>query len=182
MAEALVKTQSCYVAILDEASPVNTLDFMATSLEAGKVEARRRGLEDLHGLFVFNDQLMRAARAGELLAWTLLFDGVFRAVSQLTPSSSPTEIEKTTNLSAPALTGKLVCPSGRLLICCLADLGKPQQPFMQLEPGNYRVSVSRNDDGELQHSHLESPNEYPVGDGPDWSIQVERLNTSRDDA
>lgn len=181
MTETLVKTQSCYVAILDEASPVNTLDFMTTSFEAGKAEARARGLEEFHGLFVFNDQLIHAAETGQLLAWTLLFDGVFRAVVHLTPSSLPTEIAKSTNLGSPTLTGELHCPTGRLLICCLSDFGKQQRPFVLVEPGTYRVSVRRDDDAELRHSLLESPDYYPFGDRPDWTVQVERVKTSRDD-
>jgi len=173
--DTLVRTQSCYAAICDEASPANRRGFMDSELEAGKSAAKLAGKDEFLGLFIFNDQLMRSADRGELLSWTLLLDGVFRAVARVDlqlPTSSRSSPE---NLGSSVLAANLVCPTGRLIITCLSKLGEPQPPFLVLEPGIYRVSLERNETEEFEHAFLESVAEYPVGQGPDWCFHVQRV-------
>ena len=79
-AEVYITTHSLYAAIYDEASPANVKGFMERELEASKDTLRASGKDEILSLFAFNDRLMGCARRGELLAWGLLLDGVFRCV------------------------------------------------------------------------------------------------------
>ena len=148
---------------------------MNSELEAGKQTAQLAGKDDFLGLFIFNDHLMRCADQGEMLAWTLLLDGVFRAVAHVVPQSPTLQPPSRENLGSSVLVANLVCPTGRLIITCLAKLGEPQSPLLVLEPGIYRVSLERNESEELEHTCLESVAEYPVGQGPDWRFEIQRV-------
>jgi hypothetical protein len=172
----LVKTESLYAAILDVGSAANRLGYLTTSLEAGKRKAVRDGLEELFGLFVFNEQLIQAAKDGELLAWTLLFDGVFRAVVQAAPESAQMPPHPSSNLGDGASQATLVCPTGRLIISCLGRLGEVQSPLVVLEPGSYLISLERDEDEEQHHTFLDSVRQYPTGEGPDWKIKIQRVS------
>jgi hypothetical protein len=169
-----VRTNSLYVAILDEASPANRPGFLQATLEAAKQKAVSQKLADYCALFIFNDELMRLAHQGELLTWTLLFDGVFRAVADAEPDGLPSP-SSLSNLGNSVLTARLVCPTGRLLLTCMDEFGASQQPFIELAPGTYDVAVQRDEDQEFKHCFIESLGDYPAGDGPDWRIGIRRV-------
>lgn len=171
----LVQTQSCYVALLDQASPVNTTGFMDAEFKAAKNRALETKQDEVWSLFIFNDQLLDAAKQGNLLAWTLLFDGVFQVDVQLVPQAALPSSE-VDNLGANALWGTLVCPTGKMIVACLSRLGEPQTPMMEVEPGTYQVVLERNADAEFEHTLLESLAQYPVGEGPDWRIRLRRVD------
>ncbi len=173
VADTLVETHSCYAAICDEASPANRLGFMTSELEAGKKAARQAGQDESFGLFAFNDRLMASAARGELLAWTLLLDGVFRAVADLEQSVPQPQMLK--NLSASMLAGTLICQTGRLVVTCLGRLGVKQQPLLVVEPGVYRVQLKRDETQEFDHGALERASSYPPGHGPDWHFRLQRV-------
>lgn len=171
-----VITLSCYVALLDEASPANRLGFMDTTLASCKQAVKRQRLESFHSLFAFNDALIEHAKRGDMLSWTLLFDGVFRAHLQVEVGAPSSELR---NQEPPPTEGRLPssailnCLSGRLLLCCMGDLGKTQAPAITVEPGWYRASVTADDHQELDHAFLTSLDEYPSEDGPDWTVRLE---------
>jgi len=173
-AELLVETFSCYAAICDEASAANRLGFMDAELRAGKAAARLEGLDECFGLFTFNDRLMHSANRGELLAWTLLLDGVFRAVATVESDASDST-QESKHFGSNLLSGTLACPTGRLILTCLSRLGVKQSPFLVLEPSLYRIQLERDESQEFEHCGLEGAASYPAGHGPDWQLQLQRL-------
>lgn len=174
--DRLVETSGLYAAFFDEGSPVNRPGFMDAMLTAGKESAQRMGHESWRSLHHFNDRLMRAARRGELLAWTLLFDGVFRAVATLGSEagrSSTTSIDK---LGSDAEAADLVCPTGRLVLTSLDRLGMATTPMLTVAPGRYRVVLTRDAAQEFDHTLLEGVASYPAGEGPDWHLMIQRIS------
>jgi hypothetical protein len=175
-AEAYVTTHSLYAAIYDEFSPANVKGFVERELEAGRQEIRDARRDEILTLFAFNGRLMSCAARGELLAWTLFLDGVFRAVVEvgapLGPDASPSTLID--NLGGP-LTADLVFPTGRLVVGCLSRLGLPQAPAATVEPGTYRVHFTRDYEEEDRHTLLQSRSDYPPGEGPDWKVAINRI-------
>jgi hypothetical protein len=173
VAEAYVTTQSCYAAIYDEASPANVEGLVEREIQASQQQIDALGQDRGFTLFAFNERLMDRARRGELLTWTLVFDGVFRAVIEvagpLGADKSPTPLID--NLGGP-LVADLVCPSGRLIVGCLGHLGKRQTPGVTVEPGTYRVHFTFDKNEVHKHMLLEARSEYPQGEGPDWTFRL----------
>jgi hypothetical protein len=176
VAETYVATLSCYAAIYDEASPANVEGFMEREFEAAEQQIDALGKDRWLTLFVFNERLIDRARRGELLAWTLVFDGVFRAVIEvgepLGPESNlPRLID---NLGLP-LAANLICPTGRLIVGCLSRLGQQQTPAVIVESGTYRVNFTCDYEEENKHMDLEALSDYPPGEGPDWRLALHRV-------
>jgi hypothetical protein len=175
--DLIVETRSCYVGLCDEASSANRLGFMDAELSAGKAAVRLECRDECFGLFVFNERLMHLADRGEMLSWTLLFDGVFRAVAKVESSTSTLGLQHTENLGANVLSCTLACPTGRLILTCLSNLGVGQSPFLVVEPGLYQVRLERDEEREVDHSDLEGIASYPDGHGPDWHFHVQRVGS-----
>ena len=178
VAEAHVTTNGLYAAIYDELSPANVKGFIERELEASEQEIRAARKDKILTLFAFNDRLIDCARRGELLAWTLLLDGVFRAVLEvgepLGPDASPTPLID--NVGAP-LAANLVCPTGRLIVGCLSRLGEQQAAVATVKPGTYRVQFIRDDEEEFKHTLLQAHSDYPGGDGPDWKFVLNQIHS-----
>jgi hypothetical protein len=176
VAETYVATLSCYAAIYDEASPANVKGFMKRELEASEqqLDAKDRWLT----IFAFNDRLIDRASRGELLAWTLVFNGVFRAVIEvgepLGPQSSPPPLIDNRGLP---LAANLICPTGRLVVGCLGCLGQQQTPVAIVEPGTYRVNFTCDDEEEFKHMLLQARSDYPSGEGTDWRLVLNRVQS-----
>ena len=180
--EELVPTEGFYVAVYDEQSPANVLNYLTSGLEAAKVAARRDGLEEHHSLVIFNEQLMSASAKGEALSWTLLFDGIFKAHLKIGDDILKETITEIRNLGENSIVCDLECPSGRIMISCLSRMGRPCRPIAVVSPGNYRVSVNRNEDLESTHFFLESPSELQANEEADWRILVQRIVSRANDA
>jgi hypothetical protein len=179
VAETYVTTESCYAAIYDEASPVNVKGFIEQEIEASRQQIDALGKDRGFILFDLNGRLMDRARRGELLAWTLVFDGVFRAVIEvaepLGSDESPTPLID--NLGGP-LVADLVCPSGRLVVGCLSRLGERQTPTVTVEPGTYRVRFTFDEKKEVdKHMLVQARSDYPLGVRPDWTFRLNRMQS-----
>lgn len=176
VAETYVATLSCYAAIYDEASPANTEGFMERELKAAEQQLDALGQDRWLTIFAFNDRLIDRASRGELLAWTLVFDGVFRAVIKvgepLGPESSPPPLIDNQGLP---LAANLICPTGRLVVGCLSCLGQQQTPVAIVEPGTYRVNFACDEEEVAKHMELEARSDYPPGEGPDWRLALNRV-------
>ncbi len=168
MTRLLVQTKSLYVGIWDENSPVNQLGYIENELKNGKLKTIQNGEESFFGLFILNDQLIEQARQANLLSWTLLFNGIFRAEIDEVSTSNLVKPLAEWDLGEPFVIGNLKCPSGKLILNCLSMLGVKQTPTLVVEPGTYQVSIVRNEDAEFDHTLLDSITDYPSGDGPDW--------------
>jgi len=173
MSERLIQTEGCYVGIFDALSPIN----VAGSFQRFMSEADRQAATAQQGwstLYRFNDQWIAATARGEILTWIVLFDGVFKTTAKILVP--PPRIDPTTE-QVQAFLGQdyhpLVCPSGRIMVASLNDLGNHSlEPLVVVEPGTYRVALTRDDDQEDKHSFLTDPAQYPPLDGPDWSIDL----------
>lgn len=173
MPEVYIETESLYVALYDEASPANVAGFLAHEWEAARHDARSSEAPGGFELFAFNGRLIDRARRGELLAWTLLFDGVFRAVVEVEPEAPASAL--TVDEGGLPTAADLVCPSGRLALSCLSRLGHPPPAVVIVEPGTYRATLRRDDAAESAHAFLEGQSAYPEGEGPDWRLRLQRL-------
>ena len=159
--DILVKTEGLYAGIYDIASLANVPLFTKGTPHA-------RDLND------FNQLLLDRAAQGQLLSWTLLFDGVFRAVIKVAKptTSGYQDCDPINSLGSNLLVANLVFPSGRLILSCLSRLGKGEAAILTVEPGEYRVTVIRDGVQEEMHAFLEDPALYPAGEGPDWRITI----------
>jgi hypothetical protein len=176
-AETHVVTQSLYAAIYDEGSPANVKGFLERELQASKQDVSARGMDEVLTLFVFNERLMERAKRGELLAWTLTLDGVFRSV--LDVGATPQDRKETPlvqSLGVTQLDGLLICPTGRLVLGCVGRLGESHAPAIVVQPGHYCVHFSRNEEQEGKHAMLKDLCEYPPGDGPDWTFAINPIS------
>jgi len=181
-ADLLVATEGCYVAIWDEASPVNRVGFMDEAWALASETVRRMGKEEHFSLFALNQRLMELSQEGALLSWTVLFDGVFRAMGHFDLQAASSAPLAPANLGAAHESGILVCPTGRLILGCMGQLGQLRAPFLVLEPGVYNVIFERDDDQEIKHSFLPSASKYPAGDGPDWQLWIQRVESDEERA
>lgn len=171
----LVRTASCYVGVLDKASPAWIPGLFEADLRRGMAEAKAAGLAECYGLFVLNSHLSERADRGELLAWTLLFDGIYKARFSVLPNSSPVGVPEREGLGAVEEVANLNLPSGHVVIACLSRTGDPSvEPVLQVEPGRYRVRFLRHR-CEDDHVFLERESDYPPEEGPDWTITISPL-------
>jgi hypothetical protein len=170
VSETYVTTHSLYAAIYDESSPANVKRFMEREIEASKQEIRASRKDEILTLFTFNVRLMGHAKRGELLAWTLFLDGVFRCVLEIGAQLEGSQIPLVDNLGGGALVADLVCPTGHLIVGCLSRLGEPQPYAAIVPPGVYRVHFTSDSEEEFKHTMLKARSDYPAGDVPDWKF------------
>jgi hypothetical protein len=178
IADFLVGNQSFYVILLDESSPANVPGFMGR-LDAIALEKQlAAGTESWTRNPLFNHELACCGRRGELLSWSLLTGGFFRAVIDVDvePAESvPPLLPPTNQIPSDC---DLRVPSGKLVVCCLAALGDPSlRPVACVPPGTYRTLVTRHTEFEYHHVWVESEADYPPGDGPDWTITLRRISS-----
>jgi hypothetical protein len=174
--ERLIKTLGYYAGIFDVASPANSLGRFDEYMRSAQAQAEADG-QAWATLYYFNQHWIDAAARGEILAWTLVFDGVFKVAVDVLPSHSPFIV---TDEQASAFLGgqahPLACPSGRLIVASLSDRGQTDvAPVVVVEPGTYRVALTVDAEQEDKHSFLEDLADYPSTDGPDWSIQIQQV-------
>ena len=126
--------------------------------------------------FRFDARLSQRAAAGELLAWLLLFDGVFKAQLSVVPTiPEPSAVRTNDNSGYEDSVADLLFPSGNIVVACLGRAGDESiRPAIRVEPGRYRVRVQQNP-CEDEHWFLERFSDYPSADGPDWTITLARL-------
>lgn len=171
----LIKTQSCYVALYDQSSSINRLGFMESELDVAKQAARNAGQEGMYGLFHFNERLTSLAAEGRMLAWTLLFDGVFSFELRVDPPVRDTSAAKAQPLEPLPSTTALRCPTGRLIVSCLSHLGTPTSVAIEVEPGEYQATLIRNEEAEFDHGLIDSVADYVDRGVPDWSISLQKI-------
>jgi hypothetical protein len=44
-----------------------------------------------------------------------------------------------------------------------------------VEPGSYQVSLTIDQDQEIRHYFFEEAAQYPLGDGPDWCLRLQKV-------
>src|SRR5262245_53385940 len=76
MIETFVKTDGCYIGIFDLGSKVHEEERMHSGWKQAK--ALTPSDKSWATLFHFNELFIDRARQGEMLSWTLVFDGLFK--------------------------------------------------------------------------------------------------------
>ncbi len=175
MSDIYVQTEALYAAVYDDASPANSAGFIEAQLDAARQVLRSKETEERLASYYLERQLIACARRGELLAWSLPANGVFKAAVEYAPAIAQGRNEGFHLEDVMPHTADLLCGSGRLRISCLSRLGVPLSECVQVEPGAYRVSLLRNEQEEIKHQGLHSSVGYPAADGPDWMFTVQRL-------
>lgn len=172
-ATLLLRTQSCYVGVFDKASPAYFEGLIKQEFAGADEDVAAQGLAKGWSLFGFNGRLIDRSRKGELLVWTLLFDGVYKARVQIGPDiTEPESLEPVDQVGWPT---DLWCPTGQIVVACLGSAGDQSiEPIVHVEPGSYRASVEQHE-CEWDHTFLEELRDYPPADGPDWTITLARL-------
>ncbi|WP_394781355.1 hypothetical protein [Undibacterium sp.] len=176
MEDMHIRTEALYAAIYDVAGPANTAGFIEAQLDAARLVMDAKETEARLASYYLERQLISCASRGELLAWSLPFNGVFKMAVEYAP---PVPQHRNDGLHLEDVlphTADLVCSSGRLRISCVSKLGA-RLPDAQLsvEPGDYRVSLLRNEQQEALHQGFSASTQYPASDGPDWVFTLQRL-------
>lgn len=173
MSERLIKTEGCYIGIFDALSAANAIGLFATSMHVAKRRTAAMGQRGTD-ILEFNQLWIDAAARGEILVWVVLFDGVYKVIARVLPfrpSITPT-MEQTTAFLGQEYHA-LFCPSGRIMVASLSDLGSQSlEPLVVVEPGTYHVALTVDDSQEAKHGFLDDVAQYPPTDGPDWSIKL----------
>jgi hypothetical protein len=173
LATKLIKDEALYLGVFDVDSPANTAKQWENLSEKARRDAGRKSWQ---ALFHFNGGWVRLAEKGELLSWITLFDGVFKVELRLL-SENPQIAFKESETNFFLGEGKfnrLYCPSGKIAVASLGDLGTDLIiPMAIVEAGCYKAAFYC-DDQENDHYFLEDESEYPAGDGPDWIIYLQR--------
>ena len=169
---------SFYACVIDRESPANRPGIWD---EAWQYAAARSNPSDAGSkLAHFNQFWINLAKTGDLLAWTLLFNGVFHARVVVAANSKQRVAGESRDWPrlgcAPG--GTLRCPSGELAVVCMSELGNANIPTLAtVAPGSYFVLPEFSFESEERHSFLEDVSEYPEGDGPDWVLCLHRAST-----
>ncbi len=170
---SLIVTEGMYLAIFDRLSAVNRPGVWDEAMEQAR---QRAGKEEWQTLLYFNGYWRERADARELLAWILLFDGVFRVAVKVFANSSAYksfEGEEDRFVGQDHGTGSLFCPSGEIIVENLPKLGlNVLRPMVVVPPGVYRVRLVSSSEQVNEHSFLEHLDEYPEGEGPDWILYL----------
>jgi hypothetical protein len=170
---SLIATEAMYLAVFDRLSPANRLRIQE---EAWDLAAQRAGDEKWQTLLYFNGYWRDRADARELLAWTLLHDGVFRIrieASNVPFVTEPVEGKEDRFVGQDGGKGFLACPSGEIIVDSLSRLGEVDLcSTVIVPPGLYQVWLTCDCDQVNEHSFLERLDEYPEADGPDWILYL----------
>lgn len=174
LATKLIKDNALYLGIFDIDSPVNRANQWENLFDKAKQGA---GRESWQTLFYFNGNWIDFAEKGELLSWITLFHGVFKAELRLLPENPQTVFKEneTKKFLGEGKYNRLYCPSGKIAVASLADLGNDSISAMaEVDAGWYKVAFYIDDEKENEHFFLEDESEYPVGDSPDWIIFLQK--------
>ncbi len=171
------KTEGMYLAVFDALSPANTPGKWD---EAWNLSGSQSVSEPYLRLFFFNDFWADYATSHHLLAWTLIFDGVYRTEIVVSPNEiNNSEQEPQSFIGAKDTLAQLWCPSGELVVTSLYELGVPITTSIKVLPGLYEVLLSVNEEQESKHQFLENISDYPDQDGPDYTLYFRRISSQQ---
>jgi hypothetical protein len=174
-ASTLVRTAGMYVGAFDSKSAANAPG------EFERLLTQSRGLageETWASIPHLNDLLAHLADRGILLAWVLVFDGVFRVSVEVREASLPEAPIPRLLISGVGRARAepfLQCPSGAIVVDSLHKLGDPDvRPLVTISPGRYRARLIGNEAEEAKHQFLDDVTAYPEKDGPDWTLYLQK--------
>lgn len=175
LATNVIRTSGCYLVVFDRQQvkgwESSWQDLLQQSLASAKGDSAL-------SLFHLNELLGQLGKQNRLLSWTLFLDGVFRVdLSKVDHSAHLPLLE----CEAERFIGEgsggafLDCPSGELIIASASELGSEELvPSAKVRPGRYLARLIGNPTVHAEHELLERIEDYPLGDGPDWMVYLER--------
>lgn len=175
MSNIYIQTEALYAAVYDDASPANVSGFVQSEMDAARQELVSRATEERLAPYYLDKRLIACAWRGEMLAWSLPLNGVFKIALEFAPALRQGRNEGFHLEDVLPHTADLTCRSGRLRISCISKLGVVAPVIASVQPGDYRISLLRNEQEEGKHQGLRSDADYPVTDGPDWVFTIQRL-------
>lgn len=169
---ALVKCSDAYIAVFDDGSACNRAghfkeswdkawDFEKNSPGAFKGATGPGDLEQAGDRFsqYWNHRMSE----GEILVWNP-GSGVYRVEVRLLAAKPRRK------LSEEKL---LACPTGKLLIAGLDELGGRITAAATVPPGRYRAGLEIRESEHKKHWLLKDSSEYPPQDGPDFIVTLQ---------
>jgi hypothetical protein len=176
MVETLIRTQGCYVGIFDLASRAHKEESFDKLIGRAKADATNDN-KAWTTLFYLNDGLLLRMRRGEILAWTLFWDGCFKARIRTHSSDESAPIKCKGSAFLNGEHYDLICPTGRIAVASLHELGTPDlHPILEVAPGTYRVDFAEDDEEVNKHYEFDGQIDYPADDGPDWVLTLTRIS------
>lgn len=169
----LVLTETSYAAIYDAESGINRPGFMEEQLRACTLEAVAAGEREFDGVSRFHERLAKLAARGELLPWTFLTSGVYQA-ALIWDDRAPSQPRHLEDIGASTLQARIYCRSGKLRLSCLSRLGHPEPPIIELRPGDYMVTLERNEEQERAHAGLMTVAAYGRPMAADWLVTLQK--------
>ena len=137
---------------------------------------------NVHHLSKANNQYLMEMHSRERgLNWSLIMPGTYKSricVLQPTPQL-PFKKDLVSSFCYGISSGKepvIELSSGRILISPTFSIGIQAKPVINVEPGRYRVGLLRNLEEEEKHYFIESVDDYPIPDGPDWTIYLQSVS------
>ena len=180
MTETLIKTEGCYLGIFDRSAAIHREESLSSIFEKGKADAEQ-AQESWATLFYSNERFLQRTRQGEILVWIVLFDGCFKA--RIKVHTNGQEFVPERMRTAAFLANEihpLNCPTGSIVVALLHKLGSPNlSPTIEIEPGIYGVGLFRDEEQEAKHTFLDQEINYPVNDGPDWCLILNKIAAVR---
>jgi hypothetical protein len=171
VATLLVKTIGSELAIFDEASPANSQ--LLWDFEANQIT----GQEKTKILTEFKRSISSHMKSGNIVAWLLMFDGVYK--TQINLLQDAEELPHPDN-NAFLCTDETQIPllritSGKLIVASPYNLGRNLAHCCIVEPGIYKAGLRCLFEEESNHIGLTTTDEYPEGEGPDWVVFLQAV-------
>jgi hypothetical protein len=172
--DSLVTTSGFYAGIFDLASEAHAGERLISGMKDAQAQAEAAG-RSWATIFYFNQQIIDRANVGQILAWTMLFDGTFLArVDVVSPDEELVLSRDLTRNFLGHESHDLVCLSGRIAVASLDRLGDVGlRPVLEVPPGVYRVGVKVVDHPVGSASSITY--EHAAGEGPDWFISMKKI-------
>ena len=168
----IVKSMDLMLSLFDFASPANVPGEYGRALRHGKNLAG--------GGHMIHRGLVQYRMSGDLLAWLIIFDGVFKIEVRILADSKSLDFcgsRENEFLGGSQAPRRLQCSTGRLVLASPYLLGSESlEPIVIVAPGTYQVALDWILREEQKHWHLEMPCDYPVGEGPDGILYIARVS------
>jgi len=176
MTETVIKTEGCYLGIFDHSAAIHREESLSSIFEKGKADAEQ-AQESWAALFYSNERFLQRIRRGEILVWIVLADGCFKARIKVLTNGE--EFVPKRMCAAAFLADEihpLNCPTGRIVVASLHKLGSSDLlPTIEIEPGIYGVGLFQDEEQEARHTFLDQEMNYPINDGPDWCLVLNKV-------
>ena len=185
-APVIVNADGCYLAVLDLESPANReghyqegrkLSYDFDGPGSGKWDSGSADLDFKKANDRMEQYWAQQQEKGDILSWVSL-SGVYKVSLELITdpdfSAFPSG-QRTAFSGGRDIEWELHCPSGRLAVVSLKELGGPGiSAAWTVEPGTYRAGLEEIEAETRRHYKVDTVSGYPAGEGPDFILRLQR--------